>query len=380
MPRPEEYERIEQGPQSPQERIWWDKYSHENLEKWRTVCDPQADDCTALIKRGRPSAMLDEVEARARSEGGVFKTFTQHCYDVPGWVDFDILEEGRRVFLRYAPLQGLVLLCSSLVEGYTLNKPAQVLVATGRLQKDVTKRIYETGQLLHNMVGKDHVKPGSIGHRTLMEVRLTHSAVRQFLWHGGKWDANAFDQPINQEDMAGTVLGFDFMVSRGIERLGVNLSDEEKRLMHYFWRYAGYVLGVREELLTQTIEEQFVLALKLTTHLYNPTPDGEALAKALLRDMSGEPPFNLSEDMLLAFADYLGGPVLAKDFHFNPSFSGKMKVRAIRQVIKAASMGRYLTPDFLQRIVEGKNHEFRRKNIFNGLGGNPDSFAFKGLA
>ena len=118
MPMPEEYERIKQGPQTPQERIWWDKYSHKNLEKWRTVCDPQADDCTALIKRGRPSAMLDEVEQRARTEGGVFKAFMEHCYEVPGWVDFDTLEEGRRVFLRYAPLQGLVLLCSSLVEGY----------------------------------------------------------------------------------------------------------------------------------------------------------------------------------------------------------------------------------------------------------------------
>ena len=157
------------------------------------------------------------------------------------------------------------------------------------------------------MVGKDHVKPGSIGHRTLMEVRLTHSAVRQFLWNGGKWDESQYDQPINQEDMAGTVLGFDFMVSRGIERLGVNLSEEEKRLMHYFWRYAGYVLGVKEELLTETIEEQSVLALQLTTHLYNPTPDGEALAKALLHDMSKEPPFNLSEDLLLAFCEYLGG-------------------------------------------------------------------------
>lgn len=380
MPMPEEYDRIKQGPQNPQERIWWNKYSHENLEKWRGVCDQQADDCTALIKRGRPSAMLDEVERRACSEGGVFKTFMSHCNEVPGWVDFDVLEEGRRVFLRYAPLQGLVLLCSSLVEGYTLNKPAQVLVATGRLQKDVTKRIYETGQLLHNMVGKDNIKPGSIGHRTLMEVRLTHSAVRQFLWAGEKWDADQFDQPINQEDMAGTVLGFDFMVSRGIGRLGVNLSDEEQRLMHYFWRYAGYVLGVKEELLTETIEEQSVLALQLTTHLYNPTPDGEALAKALLHDMAHEPPFNLSEDLLLAFCEFLGGPILSRDFHIQPKPASRMKVRAVKQFIKMASAGRYLTPDFLQRIVEGKNHEFRRKNIFNGLGGNPDSFAFKGLA
>src|SRR5690606_23512288 len=100
-----------------------------------------------------------------------------------------------------------------------------------------------------------------------------------------------YDLPINQEDMAGTVLEFDYMVVRGLKRLGLRVSDEEHRAMHYFWRYAGYLLGVDEALLTSTVEEQEVLALQLTAHLYDPTPDSEALAKALLRDMANKPPF-----------------------------------------------------------------------------------------
>lgn len=379
MPTKSEYRRYQQGPRTPQERIWWDKYSHQKLQAWRQVCDDPADECTALIKRGRPSDMLDEVERRAQLEGGVFTAFLDQARHVPGWVDFKLLDEGRRVFLRYAPLQGLVLLCSSLVEGYAHNKPAQVLVATGRLQKDVTRRIYETGQLLHNMVGEGGIRPGSIGHRTLMEVRLLHSAVRQFLWHSDRWDSVRFDQPINQEDMAGTVLEFDFMVARGIERLGVRLSEEEKGLMQYFWRYAGYVLGVDEALLTNSLEEQFILALQLTTHLYRPTPDGEALAKALLRDMADQPPFHLSEDMLLAFSELLVGPILSKDFHLKSSLKSRLSVRLIREFIRTASVGRHFAPDFIQRWVEDNNHKFRRKNIFAGLGGNPESFAFRYL-
>lgn len=380
MPTAEEFARYAQGPQSPQERIWWDRYSHQNLEKWRQVCDPLADACTALIKRGRPSDMLEEVERRARSEGGPFQAFLDHCNTVPGWVDFGDLEKGRRVFLRYGPLQGLVLLCSSLVEGYSYNKPAQVLVATGRLQKDVTKRIYETGQLLHNMVGEGGIEPGSIGHRTLMEVRLVHSVVRQFLWHSGKWDAAKYDQPINQEDMAGTVLEFDFMVARGIERLGVSLTDEEKRYMHYYWRYGGYVLGVDEALLSATIEEQYILAMQLMSHLYSPTSDSEKLAKALLRDMANKPPFLLSEDMLLAFAEFLLGPVVTKDLHIETTLASRLKVQAIRQFIRTASFGRALAPDFIQRFVEEGNHRLRRKNIADGLGGDPAQFAFRSLA
>lgn len=380
MPTAEEFARYKQGPLSPQERIWWDRYSHKNLQQWRQECDPLADACTALIKRHRPSDMLEEVEQRAKTEGGPFKAFLDHCNTVPGWVDFAELDRGRRVFLRYAPLQGLVLLCSSLVEGYSFNKPAQVLVATGRLQKDVTRRIYETGQLLHNMVGEGGIEPGSIGHRTLMEVRLVHSAVRQFLWHSGKWDAAKYDQPINQEDMAGTVLEFDFMVARGIEKLGVSLTDYEKRAMHYYWRYAGYLLGVDEALLTATIEEQYILALQLMSHLYSPTPDSEKLAKALLRDMADKPPFMLSEDLLLAFSEYLLGPIVAKDLKIEATLANRLKVQAIRQFIRTASVGRVLAPDFIQRYVEKGNHLLRRKNIADGLGGDPSQYAFRSLA
>ena len=43
MPTAEEFQRYQEGPQSPQERVWWDRYSHRNLEKWRQVCDDKAD-------------------------------------------------------------------------------------------------------------------------------------------------------------------------------------------------------------------------------------------------------------------------------------------------------------------------------------------------
>lgn len=380
MPTPQELERIKQGPQTPQQKVWWDKYSHDHLEQWRQVCDVQADACTALIKRGRPSDMLEEVELRAKTEGGVFQAFLDHCNTVPKWVDFDLLDQGSRVFKRYAPLQALVLLCSSLVEGYAFNKPAQVLVSTGRLQKDVTKRIYETGQLLHNIVGEGNICPGSIGHRTLMEVRLTHSAVRQFLWNSGKWDAEKYDQPINQEDMAGTVLEFDFMVARGIQNLGVKLTQEEKDLMQYFWRYAGYVLGVREELLPANLDEQEMLALQLVTHLYNPTPDSEKLAKALLRDMAKEPPFYLPEGLLVAFSELLVGPVVAKDINLKASPADRFKVLMIREGIRLAAKGRHVAPQVLQKLLEQFNHKMRRKNIYDGLGGDPATFAFRSLA
>ena len=381
MPTPEEYKRIAAGPQNPQEHIWWHKYAPERLEQWRQVCDPLADACTAQIRMGKPRDMLDEVIARAKTEGGAFQAFLDHCNTVPRWVDFSEMEKGREAFRRYAAMQGLVLLCSSLVEGYTFYKPAAVLVATGRLQTDVAVRLFETGQLLHNIVGRDGMRPGGLGQRTCMEVRLLHSAVRQRLWASGKWDTAEYDEPINQEDMAATVLGFDFMVVRGLRRLGIPVTDEEHTAMHYYWRYVGYLLGVDEALLTESPAEQEILALQLTSHLYKPTPHGEALVKALVHNTStkSESSFGLPEDMLFGLAEYLGGPILARDFHIRNSFLTKLKIRAFVQFVKGFSAVEQSSPDLMRKRFGDFLHWVRHKRLVSGLGGNPDKFAFQGM-
>jgi len=170
------------------------------------------------------------------------------------------------------------------------------------------------------------------------------------------------------------------MVARGIGNLGVNLSYEEKSLMQYFWRYAGHVLGVHNDLLPATLEEQEMLALQLSSHLYSPSPDSEKLAKALLRNMAGQAPFYLSEGMLTAFSELLIGPLVAHDINLKPELADRIRVRLLREVIRVTAKGRYFAPEMLQKLVEQSNHKLRRKNIFDGLGGNPERFAFRSLA
>jgi hypothetical protein len=380
MATPEELAKMAQGPQTPAERIWFDKYSHQRLQAWRQIQDPFADACTDQMEFRKPSGLLEEVERRAREEGGVFQAFLEECFRVPEWVDFDLMEPGRRFCRRHGALQGLILMCSSLVEGYAHNKPSQVLVSTGRLQKDVSRRIYETGQMLHNMVGPDGLRPGGIGHRTLMEVRLLHSAVRQFLKNSPRFDVSKYDQPINQEDMAGTILEFDFMVVRGMKRLGLHVSRADHESLHYMWRYAGFVLGVHEDLLSATLEEQEVLALQLTSHLYSPTPDSEALAKALLRDMSAKPPFMLSYNQLLAFSRFLIGDKVADDLNITSTVPAAAVVRMVKTALSMGSRGEKLLPDFVLRRIEAWNHDLGRRTLQQGLGENPASWGFKAIA
>lgn len=380
MATPHELERLYRGPRSPREFIWFDRYRHANLEQWRWVQDPLADRCLAAMPFLRPSGLLDEVERRAAAEGGAYRDFLEHCHQVPGWVDFPAMELGRRMYRRHGALQGLVLMCSSLVEGYAHNKPSQVLVATGRLQRDVSRRIYETGQMLHNIAAPEGLRPGGLGHRTLMEVRLLHAAVRRYLVEKGDWDESRYQKPINQEDMAGTVLEFDYMVVRGLRRLGLRITREEHEAMHYFWRYAGYLLGVDEALLTTTLEEQEILALQLTAHLYEPTPDSEALAKALLRDMAHKPPFHLSYEVLLAVSRFLIGDAMADDLNIHSRVSAVAAVRLLRSAVAAVSVGQRWLPDLAKRRLEDFNHRLGRRTLRAGLGKDPARWGFKAMA
>lgn len=375
-----ERRRLALGACNPLERVWFDKYSLERLQAWRQVCDEPADACARQLRFQRPAAMLAEVERRAAAEGGVFQDFLAHAHTVPGWVDFDMMESGRRVMGRYGLLQGLILLCSSLTAGYAFNKPNQVLLATGRLQKDVSKRIFETGQFLHNMTGPEGLRPGGVGHRTILEVRLLHAAVRHHLLSTGHHDTEHYQQPINQEDMAGTILAFDFVVARGLRQFGVMLSEAERAATHYFWRYAGWLLGVDEALLPASPAEQDVLAAQLFTHLYAPDERGAELARALLRDMANQPPYHLSERVLHGISRSLIGDELADAFGLTSGMSTEAALAVARAAIRLADAGMHLLPDFGLRRLEHFNFQLGREALLQGLGREAGRWGFEHMA
>jgi len=62
--------------------------------------------------------------------------------------------------------------------------------------------------------------------------------------------------PINQHDLA-IVLGlFGYVNLRSLCLMGVSLTREEIDSYIHMWRYAGFVLGVAEELLPESLEDQ----------------------------------------------------------------------------------------------------------------------------
>lgn len=357
---------------------WQAKYADSVLDQMRHTCDPLADAVAAGIERKRPSHMIDEVIARAASEGGAFRDYLDHANSVPAWVNWDAIEHARRINLAFANVRAIALLVSSLVEGYSLSKAAHVLVATGRLQQDVLKRVYETSQMTHNISVPDGIRPGQPGHRTMMEVRLLHAMVRKYL-RGRGWDVSLYDEPINQEDMAFTIIEFDYLAVRGMERMGARLSDDDRVALHHLWRYGAYLNGVDERLITDSPAEEIYQYERIRDRQRNPNEESRSLAISVITALAGQPPFNLPESLLFELSRLCLGNELADAYQLPRHAGWQQAIRAYRLANKASTLAHYRLPGF-DRISEALNFRLIRKALVDNLDSDPNKRAFRHIA
>ncbi len=286
-----------------------------NLLAWRQRADPLADDAVAALRdRGDP---LDGVRALAPSNEACAR-FVEATRALPHWYDARSLAAGRRMATRHAPLTFLVLLAGSLVESFAVPDGAAVLVKTGRLQRDTTRRIYETATLVRALLFDGAERPGEAGHEALLRVRLLHAFVRRWVTASGSFDVARLGVPVNQMDMLHTLLVFSHVVTRGLVTMGVQVSDAERDSWCALWRLAGHVLGVEDALLFKSVDDERVRYDEVRAH-YAPDDGSRALAHAVLRALAGEPPFFLPRAALDQIARTLLGGELADAFFLENS-------------------------------------------------------------
>jgi len=80
-----------------------------------------------------------------------------------------------------------------------------------------------------------------------------HAAVRHLIkarneLTPGMWHPD-WGTPINQEDLAGTLLSFSYVVADPLRRLGVRVGAKDVDAYLHLWNVIGHLLGVRDELL-----------------------------------------------------------------------------------------------------------------------------------
>lgn len=201
---------------------------------------------------------------------------------VPYWVDRARLDRGGRAFLESGVLGGIVLGAGSLVAGYCSPAGNKPLIFSGRLASDVPRRLAETSRFVEVVSAPGGMRRDAEGLRACVKVRLMHASIRRALLRSPKWRLDDWGVPINQCDSCGTLLLFSHTVHGWLARLGHVMTPQERDDFLHLWRYAGYLLGVEEELLCATHEEAAAQWDLLSTTQEPPDDDARSLARALM--------------------------------------------------------------------------------------------------
>lgn len=213
---------------------------------------------------------------------------------LPPWVDLESVGRGQRVFARYLSHASVTLFYMSLVGGFSAAVITKVLFATGYLAaaapKAVLRRLLDTGLFIFDVVldGPRTLLPGGRGFACCVEVRSLHASVRGRLRRRG-FDEGAYGVPVNQEDMAVTLLAFSYNVLVGIEFLGgARLPPKEEADYLHLWRYLGFLLGVDDghnPCVSYAVAKARLESIIL--HILEPDGDSRKLARGMLAAPSG---------------------------------------------------------------------------------------------
>lgn len=151
---------------------------------------------------------------------------------------------GSAVFLKHAFPSALVLLAKSLPEGYSAPNLSLILSLSDNLNRNPYRRLMGVLQLLVNLCGKTGFEKNGKGLVTAQKLRLLHAGVRQLAPKHLPEYVATFQQPCNQEDMLGTIMGFSLLVIEGLRILGAPLTAEEAEDYYYVWRVFAVLMGI----------------------------------------------------------------------------------------------------------------------------------------
>lgn len=253
-----------------------ERFSKKRLSEFRLLGDPLADTLVAELhaKHGGLTNIHDllaTVRHKAANRDGVgcdiFRNFLSEIEKVPPWANRSMIERGQRVHAVHLPFMGLSLFSGSLVGGAQFITAATVTALAGNITTNPTRRIDETGMLLSALAFPGSLfHAGSEAHDSLTRVRLLHAALRHWLPRSGRLQPLRSivpehmyvegEVPVNQQDLAITLAVFCYINLRSLRRMGVVLSSWDIKCYVQMWRYAGYVLGIVDDLLPETLEDQ----------------------------------------------------------------------------------------------------------------------------
>ena len=98
----------------------------------------------------------------------------------------------------------------------------------------------------------------------------------------GTWDVADLGIPINQEDLAFVLLTFGYLIPRGMETWGRKVPRAEKEAFLHLWRVVGHVMGIRDDLMTDNLDEAAALYEQILERNGGGSEQGQILAATVM--------------------------------------------------------------------------------------------------
>lgn len=309
------------------------RWTHEWLDEARLRADPPADHLIEqlVLEKGQEAArnifnlLIRNIQLPYAQLPTVVEQFVLQHSKAPAWVDWQKISLAEQVFLDHGPKFLVFLYFKSLPILYSFANGAQVLQDTGRMSHEgndmqiFSRRIAETGQFLLDIMSPGGLNPGGMGIQASLKVRLIHAAIRYFVQQRD-WDTDNLGIPINQEDMASTLMTFSVSMIEGMELMDIDLPLEEAEAYLHAWQVVGHYLGIEQMLIPQNVSEGKALLQQSMSRQSAPSEAGRILTRSLVQFSEGTLPGKLFDNLPRILIRRLNGARISRILDVRPKY------------------------------------------------------------
>lgn len=292
------------------------------LRNMRMLADPPADRVlAALVAEGGVAAANAALGRFSREdvllEQGappVLAAFLSEQGVLPAWSDAGKIRRAQLLFTAQGPDFGLVLMAQSLPSLYAGGYGgSQTLFSTGQLTQHFRRRASQTLRFILDIMEPGQLDPGGKGIASILKVRMMHAAIRHYIRQSGIWTGKteAWGEPINQVELAGTFLAFSSVALEGLRKLGLEVSRDDQECYLHAWKVIATVLGIRPELLPADMTEARIMWRRIAATQFTASEEGRALTRDHLAFLEELMPGKILDGLPPTLMYYLMGRKLA---------------------------------------------------------------------
>jgi hypothetical protein len=203
---------------------------------------------------------------------------------IPDWVDMDRVRRGQRALRRGGADGTYIARDVSFLGGYQFSSFNKTLLRTGVLEKGSNKRFAETLQWAMDVTGAGGLEPLGVGYQATIRVRLIHEYVRRHVAALPDWRSDEWGLPVNQTDMAATLVGALIAPPAAGLGLGIVLAPGELEDIAHLTRYVGWLMGVRDDWLPGSFRDGVRILYQTLGALSEPDESTKQLAVPMADD------------------------------------------------------------------------------------------------